>query len=294
MGLSRIERFQLKDSIVQAVNREASWSDDRLNLLLQEFGLGPIYDDYNSPSFAEVIGGMADSDLFQMHRIVVGEKALNASVRDESAENWKPGLVRMFISHSVKHKKEATAIAADLALSGIHGFVAHETMAETKPWLDQIDRAMRTADVFVALVHPEFNESSWCQQEVGIAMGLGMPLYAVRMGADPAGFLGRDQWPSGFERRPAEVAALITRWASSLPSMADLMVPALLAALRGAQSFIEAGQVSKRVAQLGPLTDEQWAELDEITRTNDQVGKAGAAWKHLRPFYFEHGRPLPA
>ncbi len=290
MSLSRSDRFQLKDRIVKLVDHDASWDENRVDLLLAEFGLGPIYDNYNSPSFAQIIALISDEDLIEMHRIVIGEEALASSVRDEHAENWKLGLVRMFISHSVRHKEEATAIAAELELSGIHGFVAHESMAETKPWLDQIDRALRTADVFVALVHPEFNESAWCQQETGLAMGLGKPIYAIRMGVDPVGFLGRDQWPSGFERRPTDVADLIVKWTSSLPTLADLMVPAVLTALRGAQSYIDAGQIAKRVAQLHSLTEEQWADLDDICRTNDQVRNAGGAWRELRPFYAKHGR----
>lgn len=52
----------------------------------------------------------------------------------------------------------------------------------------QIERAPNTADALVALVHPEVNESPWCQQEIGWAHGRGIPVFCVRIGATPTGF----------------------------------------------------------------------------------------------------------
>lgn len=43
-------------------------------------------------------------------------------------------------------------------------------MQYTKPWQLQIEKALGTMQAFVALVHPEFNDSVWCQEEVGWAL----------------------------------------------------------------------------------------------------------------------------
>jgi len=48
-------------------------------------------------------------------------------------------------------------------------------MAYRKPWQAQIEHALRSMQAFVAIVHPEFNSSAWCNQEVGWALGRRVP-----------------------------------------------------------------------------------------------------------------------
>jgi hypothetical protein len=146
---------------------------------------------------------------------------------------------------------------------------------------------------FVAVIHPEFLPSAWCQQEVGWALGRGVPKYVVRSPADPAGFIGRTQWPQGHGLTPKQVAGVILEWVSRIPEFRDQIVEGLLAALRSAGNYMDAGATASRIATIDTLTPDQWTVLAEIFHINDQVGGGVLAHRALAPFYAQHGQAWP-
>lgn len=52
-------------------------------------------------------------------------------------------------------------------------------------------------NALVALLSPDFHDSNWTDQEVGVAIGRGVPLIAVRLGLDPYGLMGKGQGLGG-------------------------------------------------------------------------------------------------
>jgi nucleoside 2-deoxyribosyltransferase len=52
----------------------------------------------------------------------------------------------------------------------------------TKEWQNEIEAALSTCDALVALLHPGFHVSMWTDQEIGYAMGRGIPVYSVGFG----------------------------------------------------------------------------------------------------------------
>ncbi|QXQ05581.1 toll/interleukin-1 receptor domain-containing protein [Sphingosinicellaceae bacterium] len=108
--------------------------------------------------------------------------------------NWEgTRRFRVFVSHISKNRTTATALKQSLAFFAIAGFVAHEDVVPTLQWQDEIERALSTMDAFVAIHTSGFRESTWCQQEVGFAVGRGVKIISLKMGEDPTGFLGRHQ-----------------------------------------------------------------------------------------------------
>ncbi len=206
---------------------------------------------------------------------------------------WPDDLVRVFLSHSALHKRYAADVAEHLPRFGAHGFVAHETMTITLPWQSQIEHALTTADVLVALVHPEVNDSPWCQQEIGWAYGRGIPVLCIRIGADPKGFPGSLQWPSGYEQEPGKVASVIGGWLNMQSSLSDRVASGLIKALADAGSFYEARDAARALDAVGTLTAEQWEAVDHVVRTNDQVGTSIWAHEALTPLYARAGRTIP-
>lgn len=147
MPLSRRDRFRLKTAIVGELrSQDLGWTWGRQNMLLGEFNLGPLEGDDDAPTFDDLIAGLNDSDLMEMYSIVmnVDEEDVQDVVESADSGNWKPGYVRLFISHSARHKKFVGEVADELAVVGIHGFVAHDTMASSKPWQAQIEQALRS------------------------------------------------------------------------------------------------------------------------------------------------------
>ena len=106
---------------------------------------------------------------------------------------WKPGYFRLFISHVCKHKESASNLKACLSVYGIDCFVAHEDITPSKEWEVEIENGLFTMDALCAIVVPEFSESNWCDQEVGIALGQHKLVVSVNKGKNPYGFFGKFQ-----------------------------------------------------------------------------------------------------
>lgn len=293
MALSRKDRFKLKSQLLDEF--DAHWSFDKLNLLFSEFGLETLDGDRFGPSTADVIGTLTDADLVDMYALALDiEPREVVDVVEASIEGrWKPGYARVFLSHSAKHREFVGEVAAELAVVGVHGFVAHDTMEFSKPWQRQIEEALRSMQAFVALVHPEFDESAWCHQEAGWAKGRRVPIYAVRIGSNPTAFLGSDQWPSDSGENPQELAQVLSAWISSLPELGDSVVAGLLNSLASAGNYFDAGATAARIAALGTLSAEDFSKLDEIYWSNDQLHGGVLPTNELKPFYKANGRPWP-
>jgi nucleoside 2-deoxyribosyltransferase len=106
---------------------------------------------------------------------------------------WDDGMFRLFISHLAANKKTAATLQDALRNFGISSFVAHNDIMPTTEWEDQIELALSTCDALIALLHDKFHESNWTDQEIGFAMGRGVPVCSVYFGLTPYGFIGRFQ-----------------------------------------------------------------------------------------------------
>lgn len=106
---------------------------------------------------------------------------------------WKPGFFRLFISHVSKYKESASNLKNSLSVYGIDCFVAHEDITPSKEWEVEIENGLFTMDALCAIVVPEFSESRWCDQEVGIALGQHKLVISINKGENPYGFFGKFQ-----------------------------------------------------------------------------------------------------
>ncbi len=295
MELSSAERVRLKLDVVEALESDR-WSFFDRNVLLDEFQLGTIaIDDYPPTPVSSLLRSISDSALLELHAIAThGPRAIDAiEPQVEQPGAWKTGYVRLFISHAAVHRELVSSVADELDISGIHGFVAHDTMTFAKSWQGQIKSALRSMQAFVAIVHEEFNSSSWCQQEAGWALARGVPVFAIRIGAVPDGFLSGDQWPSGYEKSARDLAGITTEWLSGLPDFRSHLIQGLFAALHDAGSYIVAGEVAKRIAKLGELSSADFDRLDKIWWSNDQLYGGSLPTKTMQPFYKKNGRQWP-
>ena len=118
---------------------------------------------------------------------------------------WKKGMLRVFLSHLATHKVGAAKLQEAFLEFGISCFGAHNDIEPTATWQTEIETALATCDALVALLHPDFHVSNWTDQEIGFAMGRGLPIFSVRIGQDPYGFIGRFQ---AFNAKGKEHATL--------------------------------------------------------------------------------------
>ena len=92
---------------------------------------------------------------------------------DAAERLWTNGYLRAFLSHKAEHKKEAAELKSSLTDFGISAFISNEDIEPTKEWQDEIELALSTQDVCVALLTKSGN-SKWTDQEIGIAIGRGV------------------------------------------------------------------------------------------------------------------------
>ena len=119
---------------------------------------------------------------------------------------WRKGMFRLFVSHLAANHAIAAELQNTLLSYGISCFVAHRDIEPTAEWQAQIETALATCDALVALLHPHFHESSWTDQEIGFAMGRGVPAFAIRFGENPYGFIGRFQAFNGNGKTAKRIA----------------------------------------------------------------------------------------
>ena len=119
---------------------------------------------------------------------------------------WRKGMLRLFVAHLATHRVFAAELQEALLDFGVSCFIAHNDIEPTQEWQTQIETALATCDALVALLHQNFHASNWTDQEIGFAMGRGIPAFAVSFGEDPYGFIGRFQAFNGSKKNAAALA----------------------------------------------------------------------------------------
>jgi len=187
---------------------------------------------------------------------------------------WRKGMLRLFITHLSPRRAYAAELQASLQGFGISSFVAHNDIEPTLEWQNEIETALSTCEVLVALLHPDFHNSSWTDQEIGFAMGRGVPVLAVRFGQDPYGFIGRFQAFNGTKKKAPQTASEIFDALRKNKQTQRKMADVLVALFADSPSFAEA---KTRVGYLEELT--VWepsypARIRSAVKHNHQIADA--------------------
>jgi hypothetical protein len=145
-----------------------------------------------SDAISEVIAHF-DIDLWYQQKAPDKFARVFGDNKSISADFWKEGHFRLFVSHLSSNKSRMSAMKASLANWGVSAFVAHEDIEPTREWMNEVEAGLHTMDALVAVVEPGFKESDWCAQEVGFALGRSVDIIPLRAGLNPFGFFGKFQ-----------------------------------------------------------------------------------------------------
>ncbi len=180
-------------------------------------------------------------------------------------------MFRLFISHLSAEKVLAAQVQEALLQYGISGFVAHNDIEPTLEWQTQIETALATCDSLVALLHPTFHNSNWTDQEIGFAMGRGLPVFAIRFGQDPYGFIGRFQGFTGGGKTAEAIARELFDAYRKNKQSQKRMAEALM------NLFEDSGSFASAKARIGYLEElDVWdssfiPRLEAVPDANSQV-----------------------
>jgi len=153
-----------------------------------------------------------------------------------SADFWKDGYFKVFVSHLSSNRERMSAMKSSLSIWGISAFIAHEDIEASKEWRDEVEAGLETMELLVAVVEPGFKESDWCAQEVGYALGRKIDIIPLRAGLDPFGFFGKYQGIQIKGKYPEDVASEIVQTILKKPKHRDKLLQCIITSFGALQS----------------------------------------------------------
>lgn len=258
--------------------------EPRLEAIEKEIGLKLSYFDrqYTNDHFGEVtITPIARDAAPNGRRMVPSDM--------EVRRLWPEGCFRLFLSHVSKHRIAVSQLKDSLRIRGIAAFVAHEDIEPSLEWQREIELALRSMHGLAALITPDFHESLWTAQEVGWALGRGILMVPVRLGADPYGLMGKIQGVRGTLEEPTALAESVARTLLANSQTFGEMRRVVVNSFASANS-IEMTQVLGRllIEVITEVTDEEKAVLWGACADNARVAGAVGVPEAI---YTKFGRP---
>ena len=268
MALDRSDRIKI---IAEASRRLASEEWPLIDLTLSQFGL-PTTDSWSGGKDAyviEMISKAPDDVLIALaHHIGF---AVSAPAPGIDPPFWKDGVVRVFLSHLAKHRKFAADLQAAMDEYGLTAFVAHNDIDPTAEWQNEIETALSTCEVLVALLHDGFKQSNWTDQEVGFAMGRGLPVFSVRYDQDPYGFIGRFQAFNGNGKTAGALALEIFDVLRQHKQTQRRMAEVLVSRFESSYSFQNAKGNMKLLEELDTWNPSYSERIAKAVEANSQI-----------------------
>lgn len=174
-------------------------------------------------------------------------------VDPETLDIWKPGRVRLFISHRDKHKKEARELADSLEAYGISSFVAHDAIGAMTEWQVEIMKGLETMEIMLTFITDDFHKSVWTNQEIGFALARDVPILSLKLqNSDPKGFISSEQALRGTLKDPADSAPQIYKLLGEKLNCRNRLQRALVTAFVKSSSFSE---TERKFDQLSEVVD---------------------------------------
>lgn len=274
------------------------WED--IDLVLQQFNFpyGRAYsnEDTKRGYAMACIREADDGDLAALHTYLQSEG-------DHSGPGdtlFKGNGVRVFLSHLSRHRQLVGDVSTWLNSYGIESFVAHDTIEPSKEWQAVIEAGLAECDAMIVFLHAGFKESTWCDQEVGWALGRHIPLLPLNFDQNPHGFMGKFQalpcTRTGQTLHPTVIASQIADWLVRDGRLQPRMAETLTRAFRNSASYNQTRELAARLDMVSGYTDAQLDLVQEAVEKNDQVRDAnisytpGPTW--VASFIAKH-RPAP-
>lgn len=304
MADSTLSAPQRAESIIRLLSSlfDREWTD--IDIILTSFQLQGLnledYPDY-ATVYAQCRASLQAADSLTLSRLatyVLGSgittQVLDTKPSDTADDLWgSVGVVRVFLSHLASQREFVGRVSSDLHNIRISSFVAHNSIDVSRAWQDEIERALRTADVLAGIAHPGFYDSFWTQQEIGWALGREIPVVIIGSDESPRGFPARYQAPMLRELTPWRAASAIALWLTRQDRWASAVVDGLVHDLQHATSFGDAREAAERLNEVGKLTETVLDAIEHAYLSNDQLYPNHVGAAVVSGILKSHGRELP-
>lgn len=186
---------------------------------------------------------------------------------------WRRGRLRLFITHRDEYKRQANKLATELENYGVSAFVAHDTIGAMDDWKREILRGLETMEVMLAFLTDGFHQSTFCNQEIGYALGRRVPIISLKLQKeDPPGFISSDQALRGSIDYPADSADDVYELLIDKLGQRARLQPLLIDAFVNSSSWEEAKQRFNRMNQhVDKVTEEDETVIVEAFNSNYEL-----------------------
>lgn len=251
--MNGLQKIELLDNIGSKLQSRMTFAD--IDTYFRSHGV-PTQDNYpynSKRSYAkDMLARVNEEVLLKIAgELGIVEISQNAdAVREIEVGFWKPGNFRLFLSHLASFKVQTSNLQRALRKYAISSFVAHEDIEPTKEWQNEIESGLKTMDALAAILMPGFQESKWCDQEIGVAVGRDVLIIPIRKGLDPYGFIGKYQGIQAQGKSIGEVAEAIFGTLIKSPKTKNKILMALSASISNA---VDEDEAFEKVAILKAL-----------------------------------------
>lgn len=239
--------------------RSLSFGDEDYDFCVAEI-INKICED--NPEIIETIIDHFDIDLWYEQKDPKKFHKIFSSTYHSHPDFWIEGYLKAFVSHLAKSKEQITSLKIHLEKWGISSFVAHEDIEPSREWLMEIEKALLTMDVLIAVIEPKFCNSKWTDQEVGYALGRNIDIIPIRAGLDPYGFMGKFQGIQAKNKYPAQVTEEIIQTLIKKPKHRNTLINSISKSIRKQNSKEKIYKVNTLVSW-GLLSHDQVVTLLE-------------------------------
>ncbi len=217
---------------------------------------------------------LADENDYSFNRSI--NPFLQPIVGPASLEIWKPGYIRLLISHRDEHKAAARELADALEGFGISSFVAHDSLAPMEEWSKVIQQGLFSMELLLAFITDDFYESFWTNQEIGCAVGRGIPIIPIAAGTTaPCGLVGSIQALQADLSSPAIIAGRVCEILTEKLGKTDRIKQAVVQSLAESPTLDETQHRFDRLAALDfRMADTDVRILLDAFARNDRLHKA--------------------
>jgi len=215
--------------------------------------------------------GTVPTDWRKETDALLASPALAATSDTDRMRLWGEGSPKIFLSHRADFKTETKQLKEELAKYGAASFVAHEDIEPSRAWQTEIERALASADVLVAVLTTGFAASAWTNQEVGVALGRGIPVVSLRITEDPVAFIGHLQALPGHSRTAVERAKALVAAFSGYPRLTYSLLSGLVRQWEQVLSFPEAIRIMDLLDASNAMPSELLARIEAAHASNNQL-----------------------
>lgn len=181
--------------------------------------------------------------------------------------------LKVFLSHKSEDRVEIGELKDKLAKFNVSCFVAHEDIEPTRVWQEEIENALFSMDICVAIMTEKFHNSNWTDQEIGIAYGRRVPIISVKLGTNPYGFIGKSQALScSWSDLPIKLLEIFMQQTKMVDAYINLL--GSVNSFGSDNSFGDANELSKLLPFIKALNTNQCDELAMIYNSNSELRKS--------------------